>query len=193
MTAQPWPDHLLTLEEFDALPEDNSRRYELQEGVLIVTPRAATLHQRVAGRLFESLNAQLPVGWEALQDVELVTGASFPARLRVPDLVITTDEIVDANLPQLTPDQVLVAIEIISPGSRDTDTLVKPVEYANAGIPHYWVIDLEPPVSLAVYHLVAGQRYQKAPPATGQFKITEPFPLSIEIADLISRRRSDER
>lgn len=25
-----WPDHLLTLEEFEQLPEHNSRRYELR-------------------------------------------------------------------------------------------------------------------------------------------------------------------
>ena len=30
---------LLTLEDWDALPEDNSAHFELQEGVLIVTPR----------------------------------------------------------------------------------------------------------------------------------------------------------
>ncbi|QUG99647.1 hypothetical protein HUO13_01510 [Saccharopolyspora erythraea] len=35
------PDHLLTIEEFDELPEDGSRRYELQEGVLQVSPKAA--------------------------------------------------------------------------------------------------------------------------------------------------------
>jgi hypothetical protein len=34
MIAEAFPDHLLTLEEFTRLPEDNSRRYELQEGVL---------------------------------------------------------------------------------------------------------------------------------------------------------------
>ncbi len=47
MIAEVFPDHLLTLEEFFELPEDNSRRYELQEGVLIVSPRAQSLHQPV--------------------------------------------------------------------------------------------------------------------------------------------------
>ena len=30
---------LMTLEEYDALPEDSSARYELQEGVLVMSPR----------------------------------------------------------------------------------------------------------------------------------------------------------
>ena len=47
MSVMTCPDHLLTLEEFDQLPEDNSRRYELQEGVLQVSPKAAGFHQFV--------------------------------------------------------------------------------------------------------------------------------------------------
>jgi Uma2 family endonuclease len=197
MTAQPgpddlltpWPDHLLTLEEFDALPEDNSRRYELQEGVLIVTPRAATLHQRIAGRLLELLNEQLPTGWESLVDVELVTQAGFPARVRVPDLVVTTVEVVDANVPRLTADQVQLAVEIISPGSRTTDTVVKPHEYADSGIPYYWVIDLDPPVSLVAYRLAGDFGYQEAPAVTGKFSTIEPFPLNFDLVELTAPRK----
>jgi hypothetical protein len=33
-SASPWPDHLLTLAEWDALPE---RQFELQEGVLRIS------------------------------------------------------------------------------------------------------------------------------------------------------------
>jgi Uma2 family endonuclease len=191
MTTQPWPDHLLTLEEFDALPEDNSRRYELQEGVLIVTPRARPpLHQKVAYRLMASLDGQLPAGWDMLADVEVVTQAGFPARVRVPDVIVTSVEAVEVNPPRLTADQVLIAVEIVSPGSRDTDTLVKPVEYARAGIPHYWLIDLDPPVSLAAYHLAGDFGYQEAPAVTGTFRTTEPFPLNIDLLELITPRRS---
>ncbi len=34
MITASWPDHLLTLTEWDALPEDTSRRCESVEGVL---------------------------------------------------------------------------------------------------------------------------------------------------------------
>jgi Uma2 family endonuclease len=188
MTAQPWPDHLLSLDEFDALPEDNSRRYELQEGVLIVTPRALPLHQKAAYHLMEALNKQLPPGWDTLDDVEVVTQAGFPARVRVPDVVVTSVEVVQANRPRLTADEVLLAVEIVSPGSHDTDTLVKPVEYAKAGIPHYWVIDLEPPVSLAVYTRAGNFGYQEVPAVTGRFSTSEPFELTIDVAELATPR-----
>lgn len=187
MSAEMWPDHLLTLEEFIELPEDNSRRYELQEGILIVSPRANFLHQRVAHRLVAMLNEQLPPEWEAVGDVEMITDAIFPASVRVPDVVVVQEKLVSAAVPRSTADEALLAVEIISPGSQRTDTLVKPVEYAKAGIPHYWVIDLNDPLSLVVYHQVGDLGYQKAPAVTGTFTTNEPFSLQVDLTAL-SRR-----
>jgi Uma2 family endonuclease len=185
VSAEMWrPDHLLTLEEFIELPEDNSRRYELQEGVLIVSPRANYLHLRVARSLMNMLNEQLPPEWEAVADGEVVTRPGFPANVRVPDIVIVGEEIISAAVPRVTSDEVLLAVEIISPGSKQTDTLVKPVEYANAGIPHYWVIDLDDPLSLVAYHLAGDFGYQEAPAATGAFTTSEPFSLQVDLAAL---------
>lgn len=184
MTAVEFPDHLLTLEEFIQLPEDNSRHYELQEGVLIVSPRAQSLHQQVLMHLMMALYHQLPPGWRLAPDMEVVTDSRFPASVRVPDLVIVQEEAVRANLPRYPADEVLVAIEIISPGSRRIDTKVKPDEYAEAGIPYYWVIDLDEPLSLAAYHLAGVFGYQEAPAVTRVFQTNEPFPLRIDLTEL---------
>jgi Uma2 family endonuclease len=184
MIAEAFPDHLLTLEEFIQLPEDNSRRYELQEGVLIVSPRAAWLHQRALLHLTGALQPQLPAECPMATDIEVVVDASFPATIRVPDLVITRPGAVTGNPPRLSADQVLVVVEIISPGSRGTDTRQKPGEYADAGIPHYWVIDLDEPLSLAAYHQAGAFGYQEAPAVTRVFETKEPFPLRIDLTEL---------
>jgi Uma2 family endonuclease len=182
MTAMPWPDHLLTLAEFTALPEDNSRRYELEEGVLVVTPRPAKLHQRVIYKLVPLLNEQLPHEWEAFGEVDVIVDSHEPATVRIPDVVVARSD--DNQLAKAA--EVLLAVEVISPGSRRRDTKVKPMEYAEAGIPHYWVIDLEPPISLRVFHL-AGTYYQEAPDVTGRFSTTEPFALSFDLNELVTR------
>jgi Uma2 family endonuclease len=182
--AAPWPDHLLTLEEYDELPEDNSRNYELHEGVLIVTPGAIPLHRKVAYHLQMALDAQLPLDWETFADVEVVLRPAFPPIVRAPDLVVVAAEAAEANPPRFTPDQVLVAVEVISPGSRNTDTITKPAEYAAAGIPYYWVIDLEPPLSLTAYHLAGDFGYQEAPAVTGRYTTSEPVSLDIDLASL---------
>lgn len=38
------PGSLMTLDEWVALPEDNTYQYELQEGVLLVSPRPTPQH-----------------------------------------------------------------------------------------------------------------------------------------------------
>jgi hypothetical protein len=50
----------MTLEEFVALPEDDSARYELQEGVLVVAPRPRPLHQDAMFRLGVQIHRFLP-------------------------------------------------------------------------------------------------------------------------------------
>lgn len=184
MIAEVFPDHLLTLEEFVELPEDNSRRYELQEGVLFVSPRASWLHQRVLLHLTGALQPQLPAECPMAADMEVVVDAAFPATVRVPDLVIARPGAVTGNPRRLSADQVLVAVEIISPGSRRADTKVKPYEYAEAGIPHYWVIDLDEPLSLTAYHLAGEFGYQEAPAVTRVFETSEPFPVRIDLTEL---------
>jgi Uma2 family endonuclease len=189
MTAVPWPDHLLTLDEFAALPEDNTRRYELQDGVLIVSPRPAPLHQWAITNLTSVVQPQLPTPWIALPEVEVVTRVRFPSGVRTPDIVIVPFDVLRTNPARLNAEQVEVAIEVISPGSRRMDTVTKPAEYAEAGIPYYWVVDLEPPLSLTAYHLAGEFGYQESPAVTGEFVTTEPFPVRIELTGLTAPPR----
>ncbi|HEX7308691.1 Uma2 family endonuclease, partial [Lentzea sp.] len=75
--------------------------------------------------------------------------------------------------------------EVLSPSSRRTDYHAKLHDYADAGIPHYWIIDLGEPVSLAAMHLAGEFGYQEAPAETRIYEATEPFPLKIQIDRLI--------
>ena len=46
--------------------------------------------------------------------------------------------------------------EVVSAGGRRTDRVLKPAEYAAAGVPAYWLVDLEPEPLLVVHRLVEG-------------------------------------
>jgi Uma2 family endonuclease len=171
--AAPWPDHLLTLDEWDALPVDTSRHYELVEGVLIVSPKPLPSHQRAAQRLAWWLDEQLPADLTAVIDIEITVAAEFPPIVRAPNVTIAYSKTVAADMPRLAATDVLCAIEVISPGSRRTDRLVKPIEYAEAGIPAYWTVDLEAPVSLLPHSLADGY-YQPDAEVSGTFHATFP-------------------
>ncbi|WP_246632334.1 Uma2 family endonuclease [Pseudonocardia nigra] len=185
--AMPVPHGLMTVEEYDALPEDNSARYELQEGVLIVSPRPLRKHQRAVIRLAAQLEQQLPDHWEALADFEVLVRGDDPATIRAPDVVVVP---VDGSENRVPASEAVLAVEIISPGSRNVDRYLKPVEYADAGIPHYWLVDLDPPVpSITTFGLGApGDGYVESQTATRELVVTEPFPLRIDIDALVSRR-----
>lgn len=181
------PGSLMTLDEWTALPEDSSYRYELQEGVLLVSPRPTPRHQQAAYRLARQLDEQLPSGWDFLLDVEVVVRTEHPPIVRVPDLVVTKVCAADNRLVAL---DVLLAVEIVSPGSRNVDLHLKPFEYAEAGIPHYWLVDLDPPApSITVFHLGApDDGYVEGPATAGQLVTTAPFDLSIDIPALVAPR-----
>jgi Uma2 family endonuclease len=79
---------------------------------------------------------------------------------------------------------VVVAVEILSPGSVRTDTVVEPMEYADAGIPHFWLIDPAPPVTATVYRLIEGE-YEESLRAEKVLQVEEPCPLRIELDELL--------
>lgn len=188
MTALSWPpDHLLTLEEWDALPEDTSRHYELAEGVLLVSPKPAPFHQIAMGNLMVDLNRQLPGTLVATQDTEVVVNPRFPATVRAPDVLVTSASRFRQNPPRFDAGDVLLAIEIISPGSSTVDRIHKLGEYAEAGIPHYWLVDLKHPATLTAYNLVDGH-YEVATKATESVTLTEPATLTVDVSRLTDRQ-----
>lgn len=137
------PNHLLTAEEWQALDPDTYRHAELVEGVVVVVPPMSPMHQHVAARLANSLNEQLPPEWVAIGGVEVVLTARFPATYRAPDTIIIPTSLIERPGPVAAADVLLVA-EVVSPGTRGLDRITKPAEYATAGIPHYWRIELDP-------------------------------------------------
>jgi Uma2 family endonuclease len=187
VTTAPWPDHLLSLTEWDTLTDDPGRRYELIEGVLIVVPRPAPLHQRVMVRLAAELDRQLPDILTALADVEVVIDAVHPATVRVPDVVVVPTRVAERNPPRLDAADVLLAVEIISPGTRRTDRVTKLTEYADAGIAAYWLVDLDPPTTLTAYTLVDGD-YEIAAEGTADLTLLSPAEVQIRVERLTTRR-----
>lgn len=172
---------LLSLEDWDALPEDNGAHAELQEGVLIVTPRPLRPHARAVFRLAKQLDDQLPDDLEALIDFEVCVDAAHPPTVRFPDVVITRKA---GPERRLNGSDVLVAIEVASPGSRRTDTVTKRSEYAGAAIEHYWIVALGPPVTLTALRRVGEFDYHESAAIAGTFTTSVPVALRLDLDSL---------
>ncbi|MEJ2869148.1 Uma2 family endonuclease [Actinomycetospora sp. OC33-EN08] len=141
------PSRLLELADWDALPSDELHHVELVEGVLVVTPRARFIHGRAVARIVRALDEQVPTSSATLIEVEIVVeGDPFPT-VRVPDVVVVPADIVDRRA-RCDADEVRIAVEVLSPGSRRTDRIMKAAEYASAGIGHYVLVDPEGPTTI---------------------------------------------
>lgn len=187
MSIATWPDHLLTLDEWDAFPADAMHRSELVEGILLVAPRPTPLHQRAMVRLCAQLDDQLPDGLTALADVEVLVEAGFPPTVRAPDVVVVASAVAELNQARLSASDVILAVEIVSPGTGRTDRVTKPAEYADAGIRHYWLVELDAPVTLTGHLLVDGE-YEETIRTADRVGVIEPAPLSVDLGTLLARR-----
>ncbi|MHA6797873.1 Uma2 family endonuclease [Bounagaea algeriensis] len=183
MSAATWPDRLLSLADWTELPEDGTHRTELVEGVLHVSPRPVVAHQRAIMRLGSQLSAQLPSGLEVLPEVEVVVHEHWPATVRIPDLVVVAADVAGSAAPRCAAEEVLVAVEVVSPGSVGTDRVTKFAEYSAAGIEHYWIVDLDHPATIAMYQLKNGHYVLVAESAT-TVRTDDPADLRIDPAAL---------
>ncbi|RSD19219.1 Uma2 family endonuclease [Amycolatopsis eburnea] len=174
------PGQLLSIEEYRALGESDRGFTELVEGRVVPSPGAGRTHNMAACRLAAQLERQLPRGlaFALGTDVDLgLAPLGEPGFSRRPDLLIFDRTAGDP----IRAEAVAVVIEIATSGSRRTDYRVKHDEYADAGIPHYWIVDLGEPVTL-----VACQGYHDAAPVTGTFETDVPFPVKLDLDGLLS-------
>jgi Uma2 family endonuclease len=186
MTALPMHRQQLTAAEYAALPEDQDERFELQDGFRVMSPRPLLRHQRCLRELSIGLAAQLP-GYEVMQEVDVdlqLVPPDRPGTVRVPDLVVVTSDSyseADGQERILRASEVLLAVEVISPSSPRLDTRIKHGEYADAGISHYWMIDLEDGPSLTACHLAGEFGYADDAPVRGVLRTDAPFQLTIDL------------
>lgn len=181
-----WPDHILTLEEWDAMPEVTVLRLELAEGVLVMSPKPLFWHQKAGMRLGYRIDDQLPPQLTAMTDVDVLIETD-PPTVRSPDVIVTRTDLYAANPQRCTAADVLLSVEILSEGTRRIDRLLKFSEYADAGIPQYWIVDVDEPTTLLAYVLV-GDTYELSGEHTGQVTLdVAGHPVTLDLAALTRR------
>ena len=174
-------DGMLTVEDMEDMPDDEFR-YELDDGMLVVSPAPSLPHQIAVTRLAVALNAACPPG------LLVVTGPGVNINKfqhRVPDLVVMRTESIT---PMFMTDPPVLAVEVASPRTRVYDRGRKRDVYEGFGIPSYWIIDVgqELPI-LTVLELRRG-KYTETARVTGDeaFHAVRPFPVTIVPADLVA-------
>jgi Uma2 family endonuclease len=154
---------VVTLDDLAAMNAADrfGHRYELSpDGALSVMPPPDSEHAAIASRLFAWL---VLAGWPAEQLLQAV-GVRIPGLDgdggRIPDLTVWARP--QPRSVWLALADLLLVVEIVSPGSAAMDEVVKLREYAAAGIPRYWLVERDTAQTVTMHVLGADNIYELA-------------------------------
>ncbi|RZQ60402.1 Uma2 family endonuclease [Amycolatopsis suaedae] len=185
MTATEFPpagSGPLTVRDLEGLPDDG-RRYELIDGVLMMSPAQGRRHQKIALRLGSRLEAACPAEFDVLAaPFAIHPGGAVELQ---PDVLVGRDsDFTDKDLPAAP----VLAVEVLSPSTAIHDLNTKKAVYERIGTASYWVIDPEEP-AVTVFELDDTGRYTQTAKAAGgePLEVTRPFPVRLVPNDLLGR------
>lgn len=177
-------DRALTVEDMENMPDDEFR-YELDDGVLIVSPAPSSLHQLAVTRLTVILVEACPPEFEVL----VGPGVNLSRfQHRVPDLAVVRGDSFDTVFLERPP---MLAVEVASPRTRLYDRNRKKDVYQEFRIVSYWIIDPDPAKpQLTVFELRDG-RYRQVAQVAGEeaFQAVRPFPVTVTPSALVQAGR----
>jgi Uma2 family endonuclease len=166
------------------LPDDG-HRYEIVDGVLVVSGSPRMRHQRAVFRLARVLDDACPAGQEVFVAPFAVVLA-FDTVMHPDVLVARSADLTETELPAPP----VLAVEMLSPGSGMVDRELKPGRLARAGTPSYWLVDpAEDPAKarLIVHRLGPTGQYEQVADVVGTeaYRADAPFAVTVVPAELV--------
>jgi len=174
-----------TVDDLEGMPDDGNR-YELIDGMLLVTPAPGWPHQEMGAELFFQLRLHHPADLRVLP-APFAVRTAFDSEVQ-PDVIVT--RYVDLT-PKNLPVAPLLAVEVLSRSTRLKDLNLKKAHYERIGVASYWILDPTEPGALTAFELDAEGRYQHLAHVEGdeEFVATRPFPVTVVPARLLDGLR----
>ena len=172
----------LTVDDLTGLPED--LRYELIEGRLVLTPHAKPTHQLISKQVSDAIDEHCPDDFFSNIEQAILVGPQTELR---PDVVVMSE-----TAPETSPipvGDVLLVVEVVSPSSEVIDRERKFKQYAEAGIPHYWIIDpLGERVTFTQFSLQVPGVYAQVLHTDRLVTVDRPWEVTLDLPALTRRR-----
>ena len=133
------PKTRMTLEEFLAWADEDTRA-EWVDGEVVMASPVRFEHALLQRWLLMVLQL-----WLEFRDMGLALGEGFamrlPRSLRVPDVLVVKNEHRERIRETYLDGPADLVVEVVSPESVLRDYQEKVQEYAQAGVPEYWIVD----------------------------------------------------
>ena len=131
-----------TYNEYLTLPDDG-KRYEIANGVLLLTPSSTGSHQDTIGEVFFHLQSHVK-----LAGLGLVIQAPFVVKLSTkdvfqPDIFVVMNSHLDRMQEKNVVGAPDLVVEVSASGTAAFDRLSKYDTYEFAGVLEYWILNLE--------------------------------------------------
>lgn len=134
-----------TVDDYMALPDENSERYELIDGVIYDLAAPTGVHQHISGFLYYELTnfvlkhpgPCLPI----ISPYDVKLGSDNKTVVQ-PDVLIKCKRSADNKKKRSSNVPVFVA-EVLSPSTKRRDQGIKQQKYVASGVEEYWIIDPE--------------------------------------------------
>lgn len=164
------PEGGWTADDLAAFPDDGLR-YELVDGVLLVSAAPSEDHQIALGNLYLILAAACP---DQLRVLLAPFDVRFsPRRQLQPDVVVLPKDRSSADR------RPVLVVEVLSPSTRATDSTLKRHVFEQGSVPSYWLVD---PLasSVTVLELRDGS-YAETAVVTGDERYVADRPFRVDV------------
>ncbi|MBL7261743.1 Uma2 family endonuclease [Paractinoplanes lichenicola] len=181
MVAPAWMHQQVTAEQYDSWTEEQCAGIEVVDGMVLVSPSASALHNRLGRLLANALDAAGGTDWNADTDFD-VRFQDVPLANRRPDVTVYRADAI--RLTPIRAEHVLLLVEVVSPGSETTDRIHKADQYAKAGVQFYWRVEQATTGAPIVYTYIldpATARYRDGEVFTSVVKTDVPFAVEVDL------------
>ena len=141
-----------------------------------MVPSPTFNHQDIGNLLWMWFRQTRPTGFRPGTAVGVVVNHK---KTLEPDVVLLRSPVAGEH-HYFEPEQVVIAVEVVSPGTKKRDRFVKPDAYARAGVPHYWRIEQDP-VHVYAYELDEAGSYQLIADSDTELVLERPFAIRLPI------------
>ncbi|MER6999816.1 Uma2 family endonuclease [Streptomyces sp. NPDC000410] len=174
-----------TVDDFFAL-DDLPPHAELIDGSLVFVSPQRDFHTLAMYLLEKGLRKTVPEDLRVRREMAVVLGKRNAPE---PDLIVVkADAVKDRRQTRFDAEDVVLAVEVVSPDSEDRDRDTKPHKYAGAGIPHFWRVEMVGEDDHLMVWTYDYDPVTKAYVSTGnhhdRLKLPVPFGIDIDLTEI---------
>ncbi|WP_368077435.1 Uma2 family endonuclease [Actinomadura sp. WMMB 499] len=168
------------------------RHTELIDGSLVFVSPQTVWHAWAIMHIVHELSRQAPPELEAVNEM---TVRLSQRQAPEPDVSVIRAEVLDLDRTHFESEDVVLAVEAVSPDSVERDREIKPRRYAAAGIRHYWRMEKDGDRTVVYVYVLdpVDDAYHLTGIHHGTLKVAVPFEIEIDLNAIDRRGRGNAR